>query len=230
MTASLTLTARPVSNALKGAVRAPGDKSMSHRSLIFGGMAEGVTVIEVLLEGDDILATIDRHRTTFGTDYVDSLLVHCMVRPGWVDEMKRMMDAFSEAKDKKWIRAKGVSCHTLPALKAATVSGWPEVHLVRVNPQGVAMDGPDVSWNYTAPNDIAPVMEQIKIMHDKGRGVIGMKLIGNGEFKDPADREKAIRFNMACKDIDAVVIGFTSEQQVDEAIERINRALAEVQA
>ena len=30
---------------------------MSHRSLIFGGMAEGVTEIEGLLEGDDILAT-----------------------------------------------------------------------------------------------------------------------------------------------------------------------------
>ena len=57
MTAPSTLTARPVSASLNGAVRAPGDKSMSHRSLIFGGMAEGVTEIEGLLEGDDILAT-----------------------------------------------------------------------------------------------------------------------------------------------------------------------------
>jgi 1-deoxyxylulose-5-phosphate synthase len=177
---------------------------------------------------DDVMATIDRHRKTYDTDYIDSLLVHCVVRPGWIDEMKRVMDAFSEAKDKKWIRAKGVSCHTLPALKAGAVSGWPEVHLVRVNPQGRFTDGPDITWDSQASNDIAPVMEQIKIMHDKGRGVIGMKLIGNGEFKDPADREKAIRFAMASKDIDAVVIGFASEQQVDEAIERINRALAEV--
>jgi hypothetical protein len=71
------------------------------------------------------------------------------------------------------------------------------------------------------------VMQQIKTLHDKGRGVIGMKIIGNGEFKSPEDREKSIRFAMACKDIDAVVIGFTSTQQIDEAIERINRALAE---
>lgn len=42
---------------LKGVVAAPGDKSVSHRSLIFGAMAEGVTEIEGLLEGDDILAT-----------------------------------------------------------------------------------------------------------------------------------------------------------------------------
>ena len=50
------LTARPAS-ALGGRVRAPGDKSMSHRALILGAMATGVTEIEGLLEGDDILAT-----------------------------------------------------------------------------------------------------------------------------------------------------------------------------
>ena len=50
------LTARR-SPALSGRVRAPGDKSISHRALILGGMATGVTDIEGLLEGDDILAT-----------------------------------------------------------------------------------------------------------------------------------------------------------------------------
>ena len=144
----------------------------------------------------------------------------------WTDEWKRVMDGFKEAKDKKWIRAKGVSCHSLPALRAATASDWTEVHLVRVNPQGKYTDGMAGTWDEST-NDIAPVMEQIKTMHAKGRGVIGMKLIGNGMFKDPADREKSIRFAMARNDINAVVIGFTSTQQIDEAIERINRALAE---
>jgi len=50
------LTARH-SPALTGRVRAPGDKSISHRALILGAMATGVTDIEGLLEGDDILAT-----------------------------------------------------------------------------------------------------------------------------------------------------------------------------
>ena len=50
------LTARR-SLALSGEVRAPGDKSISHRALILGAMATGVTDIEGLLEGDDILAT-----------------------------------------------------------------------------------------------------------------------------------------------------------------------------
>jgi 3-phosphoshikimate 1-carboxyvinyltransferase len=42
---------------LKGRVRAPGDKSISHRALILGAMASGVTEIKGLLEGDDVLRT-----------------------------------------------------------------------------------------------------------------------------------------------------------------------------
>jgi predicted aldo/keto reductase-like oxidoreductase len=177
---------------------------------------------------DDVLATIDRHRKTFHTDYIDSLLVHCMTRDTWTDQWKRVMDAFNEAKEKKWIRAKGVSCHSLPALRAATASDWTEVHLVRVNPQGSYTDGEVADWSGSIHHDISPVMQEIKTTHAKGRGVIGMKIIGNGSFTDPADREKSIRFAMACKEIDAVVIGFKSREEIDEAIERMNRALAEV--
>ncbi len=178
---------------------------------------------------DDVLAAIDHHRKVFNTDYVDSLLIHCMVKNQWTDDWKRIMDGFNEAKDRKWILAKGVSCHSLPALRAATASDWTEVHLVRVNPQGKRMDGEaEEVWNNTDPtHDVAPVMNEIKIAHAKGRGVIGMKIIGNGQFVNAADREKSIRFAMACRDIDAVVIGFTSRGQIDEAIERMNRALKE---
>jgi predicted aldo/keto reductase-like oxidoreductase len=179
---------------------------------------------------DDVLAAIDHQRKVLNTDYVDSLLIHCMVHNQWTDEWKRAMDGFNEAKDKQWIRAKGVSCHSLPALRAATASDWTEVHLVRVNPQGKRIDGmAEEVWNNDDPaHDVAPVMAEIKQMHAKGRGVIGMKIIGNGEFVNADDREKSIRFAMACKDIDAVVIGITRKEQLGEAIERINRALKEV--
>ena len=176
----------------------------------------------------DVLAVIDHHRKVFNTDYIDSLLVHCMTRGQWTDEWKRIMDGFSEAREKKWIRAKGVSCHSLPALRATAASDWAEVLLTRVNPQGIYTDGEVADWGSNIHHDISPVMQEIKTMHAKGVGVIGMKIFGAGSFTDPADREKSIRFAMASKDIDAVVIGFTSAKQIDEAIERMNRALAEV--
>ena len=52
----MTLTAYPVST-LNGEIRAPGDKSCSHRALIMGGLAKGTTHISGLLEGDDVLRT-----------------------------------------------------------------------------------------------------------------------------------------------------------------------------
>jgi 3-phosphoshikimate 1-carboxyvinyltransferase len=64
--APATLTARPGS-PLRGRVKAPGDKSISHRALILGALALGETQIEGLLEGDDVLATA-RAMSAFGAD------------------------------------------------------------------------------------------------------------------------------------------------------------------
>jgi 3-phosphoshikimate 1-carboxyvinyltransferase len=50
------LTAR-ASGPLAGTIAVPGDKSMSHRALILGGLASGTTTIHGLLEGEDVLAT-----------------------------------------------------------------------------------------------------------------------------------------------------------------------------
>jgi predicted aldo/keto reductase-like oxidoreductase len=175
----------------------------------------------------DVLAVIDHHRKVYDTDYIDSLLVHCMTRPGWTDEWKGVMDAFDTAQQRGWIRAKGVSCHSYPALQDATASDWSQVHLVRVNPQGKFMDNADGSWSHDPDAvPVEPVLQQIKIMHDKGRGVIGMKICGNGTFTQAADRERSIRFAMSNSHIDAVVIGMKSRAEVDQNIAMVNRALA----
>lgn len=50
------MRARPGS-PLRGRCRVPGDKSISHRALMLGGIAMGETVIDGLLEGEDVLAT-----------------------------------------------------------------------------------------------------------------------------------------------------------------------------
>jgi len=175
---------------------------------------------------EDVLAGIDHHRKTFNTDYVDSLLIHCMTEDTWTDSYKHIMDGFNEAKEKKWIRAKGVSCHTIGALRGAVASDWTDTHLVRVNPLGRYMDTDKETWTRVViPVD--PVLEQIKTMHDKGHGVIGMKIFGNGDFKDAETQEKSIRFAMSHPEINAVVIGLVSPEHIDSAIEKMNRVLAE---
>jgi predicted aldo/keto reductase-like oxidoreductase len=209
------------------------DCAQSYRTFEWlGGAIKGLPREKLFIQSkipgkpDQVLEAIDHHRKVFDTDYVDSLLIHCMVKDRWTDEWKRIMDAFDEAKEKKWIRAKGVSCHSLPALRDATASNWTEVHLVRVNPQASHIDGPEETWDKSG-TDVAPVLAELKTMHAKGRGVIGMKMIGNGDFTQPEDREKSIRFAMSRPELDAVVIGFKSTAEIDEAIRRMNQALAE---
>lgn len=197
-----------------------------------GGAIKGLPREKVFLQSkiggkpEKILEEIDRHRKVFNTDYVDSLLIHCMTQDGWTSDYTRIMDAFDEAKAKKWILSKGVSCHSLPALRAATESPWTQVHLVRVNPQAKHIDGMEEHWEKSG-SDITPVMDEIRKMRAKGRGIIGMKIIGNGDFTDPQDRERSIRYAMSQPEIDSVVIGFKNRAEIDEAIQRINSALAE---
>ena len=53
----LSRTVQPARGPLRGRIQVPGDKSISHRSLMLGSLAVGETVIDGLLEGEDVLAT-----------------------------------------------------------------------------------------------------------------------------------------------------------------------------
>ena len=174
------------------------------------------------------LEVLDRYRRELGVDYIDSLLTHCGTTANWDDERRRVLDALEEAKDKKIILAHGISCHSLPALTRAAELDWVDVNLVRINPQGAHIDTPAETWDATSDQSHLPeVLKQIKVMRQNNHGVIGMKIIGNGDFTNPEDREKSIRFTIQSGLTDAVVIGFKSPAEIDEAIMRINSALAE---
>lgn len=169
------------------------------------------------------LEALDRYRKELGMDYIDSLLIHCATKNSWHRDLSSMMDAFDEAQAKGWIKAKGVSCHGLPALQRATQVDWVQVQLARVNPQGRHVDGTKGDW--AEPGIVPAAVSEIKTMHGKGRGIIGMKIIGNGDFKNPADRERSVRYAMNCGFVDSVVIGFGTTAEIDEAITRMNNAL-----
>jgi len=210
------------------------DCSQTYRTFEWlGGAIKGLPREKLFIQSkipgqpDKVLEVIDRHRKLYDTDYIDTMLIHCMIKDGWTDQWKRIMDGFDEAKEKGWIRSKGVSCHSVPALRTATVSPWAQVHLVRINPQGRRIDGPEQEVWVDAVHDVSPVVAEIKAMKAKGRGIIGMKIIGNGEFVNAEDREKSIRFAMSMPELDAVVIGFKNRSEIDKAIQRMNAALAE---
>jgi predicted aldo/keto reductase-like oxidoreductase len=177
---------------------------------------------------DNILSKIDSQRKAFDTDYVDSLLVHIQIREDWVETWKQAMDEFMEAQEKQWIKARGVSCHSLPALRASIVTDWTQVHLVRVNPQGIRTDTEQQTMEARGANDIQPVLTELKKIGEKKRGMIGMKIFGGGQFREEAEREKSMRFAMSMPELDSVIIGFRSIEEMDEGIKLMNRVLAQL--
>lgn len=62
----MTLTAHK-SSPLTGTSRIPGDKSISHRAILFGSLAIGETIVSGLLEGEDVLCTADAMRAMGAT-------------------------------------------------------------------------------------------------------------------------------------------------------------------
>jgi len=62
MSANLSLTTSKAVQGLKGKIRVPGDKSMSHRAVMFSSLATGTSQITGLLEGEDVMATLAAFR------------------------------------------------------------------------------------------------------------------------------------------------------------------------
>lgn len=156
--------------------------------------------------------SIDRFRKELDTDYIDILLLHCMVNSEWPDEYKRYMDAYSEAKEKGIIRKVGLSCHDKGALQVAAESDWADVILARINHNGVRMDG--------TPDEIMQILTQAR---ENGKGVLGMKIFGCGKLVDEQEREKSLNYVLKSKNVHSMTIGFDSIEQLDDAVERIHR-------
>ena len=156
-------------------------------------------------------ADIDRYRRELKTDYIDILLMHCMMEGDWTERYRGVMDVFEEAKQKKIIRTHGCSCHTIEALRAAARSPWVEVDLVRLNPVGAHMDA-----------DPQTVIGVIKEMRAQGKGIIGMKILGQGAMRTRQD--EAIRFALGTGVLDAFTIGAENANEQADLIKRIAAA------
>jgi len=131
---------------------------------------------------DEMRRDIDRFRRELQTDYIDVVLMHDMTEPDWTTRFRRTMDVLSEAKEKGTIRAHGCSCHTIGALRSAAASPWVDVDLARINPIGSHMDA-----------DPATVTGILRQMKRSGKGVVGMKILGQGDMRTRQDEALSLR-------------------------------------
>ena len=154
---------------------------------------------------------LDRFKNELGTDYLDIVLLHYMTRDDWPELKEGAMNILGQAREDGIIRAHGVSCHTLGALKAAEASEWVQVDLARINPYGSRMDA-----------SVPEVVKVLKSMKAKGKAVIGMKVFGAGDLVDKKD--ECLQYALAQEYIDCFTIGQESMDQNKDLVSRIPKA------
>ncbi|HXN22437.1 MAG TPA: aldo/keto reductase [Candidatus Dormibacteraeota bacterium] len=156
-------------------------------------------------------ADLDRFRKELGTDYLDICLMHCVTEGDWTQRYSGVMDVLSEAKEKGVIRTHGCSCHSIDALRAAAKSPWVQVDLVRINPIGAYTDA-----------DPETVVSVIREMKAAGKGIVGMKILGQGKMRTQQD--DALKYALSLGLLDAFTIGAESKAEQEDLIQRIGAA------
>jgi aryl-alcohol dehydrogenase-like predicted oxidoreductase len=174
-------------------------------------------------DGSDPHRRIDELRRQIRSDYFDVMLLHWQRGTEWPHETTGWQDAIDKAQDRKAVLARGASVHGLPALSQVPTFNWLQVAMIRCNHNGTRMDTPVADSPGTG--NVPEVVERIHQARAAGMGVVSMKLIGEGVF-NREDRQKAMRFAFQNAKVDAVTVGYKSPQEIDEAIENINMALA----
>ena len=174
---------------------------------------EKVTVLSKSDSRDpkDLRDDLDRFRKELAVDYIDIVLIHCVTEDDWTTRYRGAMDVLSEAKEKGTIRAHGVSCHSIEALRAAAKSPWVDIDLVRLNPVGAHMDA--------HPDEVVSV---IKEMRSQGKGIVGMTILGQGAMREKPS--EALRFALGTGVLDAFTIGAESQLEQNDLVSRIAAA------
>jgi aryl-alcohol dehydrogenase-like predicted oxidoreductase len=157
---------------------------------------------------DGVRADLDRYRKELGVDYVDVVLLHAMTAADWNTRLKPCMDVISEAREKGIVRSHGISAHSLPALQAAAKEPWVEIEFARLNPAQLHMDAD--------PQTIVNVLRETK---KAGKGVVGMKILGQGDLRGKA--AEALQFALAQDCLDCMTIGAESRAEFEDLLKKI---------
>jgi len=176
-------------------------------------------------EGVDPMKRFDEMRRTSQTEYFDIMLLHWQHTSDWVSKTSRWQDGVLEAQSKKLIHTRGASVHGQPALRQMPGNKWLQVAMIRMNHNGTRMDGPNYDEG-SHPDQVNVVVDHVKRIKSEGIGIISMKLCGDGEFTRHEDRQAAMRFAFKNAGIDCAAVGFKNTQEIDEAIDNMNLALA----
>ncbi|HHX64705.1 MAG TPA: aldo/keto reductase [Chloroflexi bacterium] len=159
--------------------------------------------------GARVADDVARFCRELGTDVLDIVLLHGVSSGDWPRRYADAMDALSRAKEAGMVRAVGISCHGLEALRVAATTSWLDVVLARINYGGVNMDG-----------SVAEVVPALRALYDAGKGIYAMKVLGCGRLTH--DPRAAIRYVFELGTVHSASIGMISSAQLAENVRLTN--------
>jgi 1-deoxyxylulose-5-phosphate synthase len=157
---------------------------------------------------EGVRADLDRYRKELGVDYIDVVLLHALTAGDWNRTLRPCMDVIAEAREKGIVRSHGLSAHSLPALQTAAKEPWVEIEFARLNPAQLHMDAD--------PQTIVNVLRATKAA---GKGVVGMKILGQGDLRGKA--AEALQFALAQDCLDCFTIGSESRAEFEDLLKKI---------
>lgn len=159
---------------------------------------------------------LDRFRKELGVDQIEVCLMHCMTNDQWPTEFERVRDELSELKEKKVVRAVGISCHDFGALKVASEHPWVDVIFARINHKG----GKQYSCDASA-EEVAGVL---KTARGNGKAVVGMKIFGAGKLIKPEEKDASLKYVFSNGLVDAITVGMLNPEEVDDTLKHMAQA------
>ena len=164
------------------------------------------------LQTESTQQILDRLRKEAGTDYFDIVLLHCIMHGNWDETHQKHIEGLAKAKQDGIVKAVGLSCHNWDAMVTAVDHPWVDVILARINPFQTLMDG--------TPEAVSELLGRARA---NGKGVLGMKIFGEGQHVSDDERERSLKFAVTQSNIHCMTLGLESEAQMDDAIERVMR-------
>jgi len=157
---------------------------------------------------------VDRFRRELDTDVIDICLIHCATDAKWADEYARVRDELSELKQRRVVRAVGVSCHDLGALRVAATHPWTDVIFARINNRG--------GQDYSMDGATDAVSEVLRTARRNGKAVVGMKIFGAGKLTKPEEKDASLEYVFRNDLVDAITVGMKTPEEVDDTLMRMS--------
>ena len=164
-------------------------------------------------ERPDAETLVARFLRELQTDYIDGVQMHCVQSGNWNTELSDYMTSLDKLKQKGVIRSHGISCHALPAIETAVREPWTDTLHVRINAYGPKMDD--------TVEKVEPVVKQL---HQAGKGVIAMKVVGEGEFSNSDEqRDNSFRYVLRLGAVNILNIGMDKTSDIVDTENRIRK-------